>query len=829
MLASGTLLNDRYEVIAPLGSGGMGEVYRARDRRLSRDVAIKTLPDSVQSNPKLLSRFEREAKTLAALSHPNILSIHDFATDQGISYSVTELLKGETLRTRLHRSPLSQKEELEIAIAVSEGLSAAHDAGIIHRDLKPENIFITSDNHVKILDFGLARHESKVAEQDVSSAPTATRQTAPNVVMGTIPYMSPEQVRGNPLDTRTDIFSFGCVLYEMISGHSPFVRETSAETMTAILKENPPALSNEVPLELQRVTSHCLEKKPENRFQSARDMTFALKSIAIDSKPTANMPVQKSRTSLRSLAIAFVILILAVSGWFLKERFQTPKLREKSVAVLPFRNLSENKEDEYFSDGMTEDVITQLSKIADLKVISRTSVMPYKNTNKGLRQIAQELGVAVVLEGSVRRSKDRIRIVSQLIDASSDEHIWADTFDRDLKDIFEIQSDVAQQIAVALKAKLSPSEKQRIEKQPTQNLAAYDYYLKGRESINRINKEANQKAIELFQNAIQLDPNFALAYAGLADAYSLQILYDTPDSILDTSIAISNKAISLDPNLADGYVALGYAYHFKGWHRKALEAERKAIELNPNNARAAGVLGKILWLVGRLDESLYWVKKYHQLDPTSKVAYRYVGDVYRLLTDFPEAKKWYKNCLALDPMYGECNSLLMYTYELEGNKQEIETHKQTLLSFNPKPALVLQSLRNAELYLGNYQKAAEYSNSLPQEVLDYKDGYVFWKTGNPARAEKVFDAAMKYLQGRINNGSEDRYDFIPIAVIETVRGNKTEAYKWLHRAIDAGFTEYRWLVVEPSLENLRGDAEFQQIIELLKTRVDEMRKRALSS
>ena len=830
VLAAGTLLSNRYEIVAPIGAGGMGEVFHARDRRLSRNVAIKVLPESVHLNPQLLARFEREAKALAALSHPNILSIHDFATDQGISYAVMELLKGETLRTRMHGSLLSGKEALGIAIAIAEGLSAAHTAGIVHRDLKPENIFLTSDDRVKILDFGLARLESKVADQEARSAPTATHHTEPGVVMGTVPYMSPEQVRGDPVDTRTDIFSFGSILYEMISGHRAFLRETSAETMTAILKEDPPSLPQDVTPELQRIISHCMEKKPENRFQSARDLTFALKSITVDSKSITTRLAQKPRVFFsRILAVAFTIVILVAGVWILRERFQPAKSRSKSIAVLPFANLSDNREDEYFSDGVTEDVIAQLAKIADLKVISRTSVMPYKNTKKGLRQIAKELDVEVILEGSVRRSQGRIRIVGQLIDASTDEHIWADTFDRELKDIFEVQSDVAQQIATALKARLSDAEKRQIEKKPTRNLAAYDYYLKGRESSNRLAKESNDNAIVLFKKAVDLDPNFALAYASLADAYSQKVFYGTPESIWDTSIEIGKKAISLDPTLAEGYQALGYVYQFKGWLHQALEMQQKAVELNPNYARAAGLLGRVLWTVGRLDESLHWVKKYHQLDPTSAVSYRYVADVYTMLENFPEAKRWYEQCLAVDPEYLECIANSMNPYLFEGNKQAVEAIEQKLLSVAPNFIGVLETIRQVELFVGNYEKALEYSKKLQKAQEDWlvaEDGYIFMKNGNQAEANKIFSAALKYAEGRIADKSEIWADFMTIGEIHAVQGNKPEAYKWLQRAIDAGFIQYRVLLISPLWESLRGDQQFQQMLTHLKARVEEMRKRA---
>ena len=820
VITIGQILAGRFKILAALGAGGMGEVYRAHDQRLSREVAVKILPDRVCSDEKALSRFEKEAKALAALSHPNILSIFDSGTDQDVYYAITELLHGETLRQALNGSSLPWKRAVEIAIPIADGLSAAHSAGIIHRDLKPENVFVTSEHRIKILDFGLARRESHVAAEEVTNAPTASHQTAPNVIVGTVPYMSPEQIRGDTVDARTDIFSFGCLLYEMISGHRPFQGETSPEIMTAILKNDPPPLTN-IPPELQQIISHCLEKKPDNRFQSARDLEFALKTILTTSSAPAHPNVQP-RFQLSKIGIVVAIILIGLAAWFFRFRNASRPVLQKSIAVLPFANLSGNQEEEYFSDGMTEDVITQLSKIADLKVISRTSVMPYKNTNKSLREIAKELDVSVILEGSVRRSGNRLRIVGQLIDASTDEHIWADTYDRELKDVFEIQSDVAHHIADALKTKLSPAEKQRIEKKPTENLAAYDLYLKARGYWNRVRKNDNEQAIALFKQTIDLDPQFALAYAGLADAYSASLVSGSTLSILDTSIETSQKAIALDPNLAEGYEALGYAYQFKGWYRKAIEMEKKALDLNPNYARAAGVLGKVLWQMGRLNESLFWVKKYQQLDPVSYLPARYVGDVNRMLGNVAEAQKWYQHCLALDPNARECYVQLTLTASLYGSYEEIKPLEEKLLAISPDEPQTIYVLRNAESFFGHYDKAEQYRTRLPDEWKDALDGYLLWKQGKTAEAEKISSELERLYLERKSQGDEAANPFI--GGIYAIQGDKSTAYRYLHEAVERGFVEYRILEKNPVYENLRNDAEFQQIIADLKGKVDEMRK-----
>ncbi len=578
----------------------MGEVYRARDPRLSRDVAIKVLPASFSNDPDRLRRFELEARAAGVLNHPNIIAVYDVGSHEGAPYVVSELLEGETLREVLADGRLPPRQAIDFALQMAQGLAAAHDKGIVHRDLKPENLFITKDGRVKILDFGLAKLTRPETEAGpLTEAPTATAGTEPGVVMGTLDYMAPEQVRGKPADVRSDIFSFGAILYEMLSGRRAFRRDSAADTMSAILKEDPPDISpakRDISPALERIIRHCLEKKPEQRFHSAHDLAFDLSAAASESGLTrprlpARTPLLWAGAALIALVAVLAVLLLRTRGnQGLRPGAAAPD--RKSIAVLPFQNLSPDPENAFFADGMTEDILTQLAKIRDLKVISRTSVMRYKGTQKPLREIAAELSVATVLEGSVRRAGDRVRIVGQLVDARTDQHLWAETYDREIKDVFAIQSEVAQQIAAALKATLSPAEKKRIEQSPTQDLAAYDLYLKGRELYNRYRKTDNEAAIELFQKALELDPAFALGYAGLGDAYAQRALrFGFPQSWLDTSLEVSRKAIALNPELAEGYKALGLAYQAKGKYRESLDATRRAAEINPNYAAAVGNVG----------------------------------------------------------------------------------------------------------------------------------------------------------------------------------------------------------------------------------------------
>ncbi len=523
MLSGGTKLGP-YQITGPLGSGGMGEVYRALDTRLDRDVAIKVLPEAVATDSKVLARFEREAKAVAALSHPNILAIHDIGEDRGIRFAVTELLDGETLRARLLRERLAWRKAVEIAIAMADGLSAAHTKGIVHRDLKPENVFLTSAGLVKILDFGLARADA-TASTGSTSAPTAAAslQTEAGSVLGTVGYMSPEQVSGEPSDARSDIFSFGCVLYEMLSGRRAFGGESRGQTLAAILRDQPPEIARsgvELPAGLDRTVARCLEKSPDERFQTARDLAFALKEASggpVSMLPSASNSPWLPAAHSRRVWLAALVTAVAIAGLLvlnpggLRDRlFPLPTDKVQSLAVLPLANLSGDSKQDYFADGMTEELITNLSKIPNLRVTSRTSVMGLKSTTKKIPEVARDLGVAFVVEGSVVRDGSKVRVTAQLIDGASDKHLWADSFQRDVKDVLALQSEVAQTIARAVGARLTPQGQARLANAMRPVLpAAYDAYVRGRHEWNKRKIPNLREAIKIFQESIDADPTYA--------------------------------------------------------------------------------------------------------------------------------------------------------------------------------------------------------------------------------------------------------------------------------------------------------------------------------
>ncbi|HJZ12181.1 MAG TPA: protein kinase, partial [Acidobacteriota bacterium] len=624
-LDKGTQLS-RYRIIAPLGKGGMGEVYRAKDTQLDREVALKVLPHHLADNADSLRRFQREAKSLAALSHPNILTIFDGGTDQGVSFVVTELLEGETLRGRIANSAMPWQKALEVAVPVAEGLAAAHSKGVIHRDLKPENIFLTSDNRVKILDFGLARWQEPAPAANTTESPTvSSSETGTGVVIGTVPYMSPEQVRGEKLDARSDIFSFGSVLYEMLTGNRPFSRNSGAETVAAILKEDPPKLTESgkhAPIELERVIARCLEKNPEQRVQSARDLAADLRHILSSfeiSKPSLQTTQGEARGRLHpAIWIGMVLLFLTagISIYFLTRGGKAIN----SVAVLPFTNVSGDTKIEYLTDGITESIISRISQLPSLKVISRNSVFHYKGRAIDPQKVRDELNVEAVVMGRVLHQGDSLSISVELIDTHDNAQLWGEQYNRKLADIFTVEEGISKEIAQNLRLKLTGQEEKKLEKNYTESTEAYQLYLKGRYFWNSGTPDAFKKGIEQFRQAIEKDPGYAAAYAGLAYCYiDLGTLsYVSPEETMPQGKAAALKALQLDDSLPEAHAALGFAKWI--WDRDRTGAEKelkRAIELDPQSSIAHYYYSFFLWTIGRFDEMLAESTRARDLDPLS--------------------------------------------------------------------------------------------------------------------------------------------------------------------------------------------------------------------
>ena len=828
----------------------MGEVYRARDERLKREVAIKVLPASFSGDASRLRRFEQEARAAGLLNHPNVTAVFDVGEHDGLPYVVQELLEGETLRAALAGGPLPVRKAIDYSLQVALGLAAAHEKGIVHRDLKPENVFVTRDGRVKILDFGLAKLRSpETGSGSLTEAPTQTRGTEDGVVLGTVGYMSPEQIRGGPADQRSDIFAFGAILYEMLTGGRAFRRDTSAETMTAILREERPPLSasgSPVPADLVRILDHCLEKSPQERFQSARDIAFALDAVPGKpaGAPAAPVPSRSRRGLAWGAAAAAVLVVGGGALLWQRTRKETPRRLaaaasdRRSIAVLPFQNFSPDPKNAFFADGIMEDILAQLAKIKDLKVISRTSVMRYKGSQKPVKEIAAELGVAAVLEGSVRREGDRVRIVGQLVDASTDEHLWAETYDRQLEDVFAIQSEVAQRIAASLRAALSPEEKKRIEERPTRSLAAYDEYLRAREYYNRYRKEDNETAIEHFRKALELDAGFALAYAGLGDAYAQRAMrFSFPESELDSSLEASRKAIELSPGLPEGYKALALAYQAKGAYRESLEANRKTLEYAPNHQPAMNNLAASLWFLGQLDESLRWSERAFALAPTSAVGAVVAGTAHAILNDNASAEALLRRALELQPDFAQAHAQLIRFYLRNGRSREaLERARAALQIASPDPTLLVTG--ETELLVGDPRRARELFEQflpstrgfrlarLPSAGVETYLAYLDLRAGRRREAEAFLAESVETDRRQLEAGKEDWTVRFDMACVHALRSEKDEAFRWLDRAVEAGWRGWPLGTRIPLLDSLRGDERLGRIEARLAALISEMRRGA---
>ncbi len=638
-LSAGTHLGP-YEVLSLLGIGGMGEVYRGRDPRIGREVAIKVLPESFSKDADRLRRFEKEARSAGVLNHPNVLVVYDVGEHGGSPYIVSELLEGETLRERQGQGPLPGPEAIAYGVQIANGLAAAHEKGVVHRDLKPENLFLTRDGRVKILDFGLAKlTQPEMAAAEAAEAATLSAVTESGVTLGTVGYMSPEQVRGLPADARSDIFSLGAVLYEMATGKRAFRGISPAETMSMILKEQPPAVGDanpDAPPGLDRVVRRCLEKEPARRFHSANDVAFALE----DASTETAAPRAFRRPALRRAPfVASAVVALLAIGLLLWWRPPRPtagggEARFSSLAVLPLQNLSHDPEQEYFSDGMTEALISRLAQVGALRVISRTSAMLYKGTKKPLRQIARELNVDGIIEGSVMRSGERVRVTAQLIDARKDEHLWAKDYERDLRDVLGLQAEVAQAIAQEVHAKLNPGEEARLARSRRVVPEAQEAYLKGRYYLGDALAEGHVSlafarmfydfdwpgAEREFRRAIDLNTNLAEAHDGLA-------LYFTANERHDEAIAEIERAKRLDPLSPIILGDASWVYYGARRYDRALQLAREWVELNPGSPWAHTYLGLALQKTGKIGEAIRELERAAGMDRSVTIL-EWLGGAY---------------------------------------------------------------------------------------------------------------------------------------------------------------------------------------------------------
>jgi serine/threonine protein kinase len=640
-IAPGTRLA-QYEIVAPLGSGGMGEVYRARDLRLERDVAVKVMAAHIASDPEMRQRFETEARAIAALSHPSILSIYELAVVDGVPIAVMELLDGQTLRERMKSGAIAWREAAALVAPIADGLAAAHSRGIVHRDLKPENVFITSDGTVKILDFGLALQRLSVVEVS-GDGPTVGRTTH-GLVLGTFGYMSPEQVLGQRVDGRSDIFSAGCILYEMLSGRPLFSGSTPQEIVAGLLHDSLPELSAFDPFappELRAIVTRCISRDPRHRFESARDLGMALRALLTGS----------------------------ASGSAAKR----PKPRGKSLAVLPFVNSGTDPRLEYLIDGITESIINSLSQLAGLRVVPRSLVFRYKGLQSDPATVGLALNARTILTGRVRQHDDVLNIQVELVDTIGESQLWGEQFRQHTTDLVTVQEEIAWQISEALRLRLTGAQKKKLRKRYTAVPEAHQEYLRGRFHWNQWTPDAFRLALEHFERAVHHDPAYAVAYAGLGDALGALAYYGfiSPQEGFPRARAAAERAIALDPDLADAHVTLGLVRLFYDWNWPEAERElKKALRLNPRLYLAHSMYALYLGTCGRHDEALTEAIAGRDLEPLSIFAS--MGVCWSLLSagDFERGRQEAQRMRELMPELHDAVHVLVHLHEFRAEYEE---------------------------------------------------------------------------------------------------------------------------------------------------------------
>ena len=827
----------RYEIRSLIGAGGMGEVYLAHDTSLNRKVALKVLPAEVATNQDRMRRFKQEATSAASLNHPNIAHIYEIGEAEGLNYIAMEYVEGTTLRTKIHHEHEELPKLLRVLQHVAEGLAKAHDSGIVHRDLKPDNIMITSDGHAKVLDFGLA----KLVESQTSTGseePTILQHSTPGLILGTMGYMSPEQAQGKTreIDHRSDIFSFGCILFEAITGQKAFAGKDQIEVLNKIIREPAPplaAFNPNAPADLQRIVRRCLAKDPDERYQTIKDVAIELKEVRREmqdaasdattppvvsgssegrtvwqsettrvqsaSPATAEPPSlpatrassaefiisglrQHKTATLIGAAVILIVAVTAIVGIRSYLHARNTEVAIESIAVIPFENQNKDAGSEWISDGLTESIINNLTQLPNLRVIARSSVFRYKGRENEPLAVGKELGVRAVLTGRLMQRGETMLISAELVDVRDNKQLWGEQYEKQLADMLSVQREIAREITNNLRPTLSGMEQLRADKQYTVNAEAYQLYLKGRFYWNKRTPADLQKAIPFFEQAIEKDPNYAMAYSGLADSYALLTAYtnEPPRRLMPKAKEAALKALALDDKLAAAHASLGqitayYDYDFATAERQY----RRAIELNPNYATAHQWLAEHLAAMKRVDEAEVEIRRALELDPLSVIMNRIYADILMDARKYDEAIQQYHRTLDLDPNFPTARYFLGRAYEAKGMyDQAVE----------------------------EYSKSVLMGRGSPEEVQKMKDAYA--KSGWKAYVQMNLDRLVDQSQRTP----------VPPFVIATMYarlGRKEEAIAWLEKGYEE--RDFRMTLISVSFEfdTMRSDPRFKELVRRL--------------
>jgi serine/threonine-protein kinase len=764
-LSGQTILH--YRIIEKIGAGGMGDVYRATDTKLGRDVALKVLPAEMACDSDRLARFQREARSLAALDHPHIVTIYSVEEADGVHFLTMELVSGKSLDREIPRAGLSVTRTVEIANELADALSAAHEKGIVHRDLKPANVMVAESGRIKVLDFGLAKDVS--AEKANEATLTSAGSTGVGVVMGTPAYMSPEQAEGKTADARSDIFSFGSVLYEMLSGRRAFSGSAAAAVIGAIVHKDPEPLN--APPGLDAIVRKCLAKSPDGRFQTATDLRRALGEAS-----TRGISRISRRTIAWVIAGTLLVIGLIAAGFYLS----APKTgRIDSIAVLPLEIRSNGPDAEYISDGITESVNNSLAQLPDLKVIPRSVALHYKGKAMDVQKIGEELGVQAVLTGHLSLRGDNLTVGVELDDVRNGKQLWGEQYNRKLADLLSVPSDIANEVSQRLRSQLSLEDKRKLTRGSTENAEAYQLYLKGKYYTNLFTKDGFSKGLDYFNQAIAIDPNYGLAYTGLAYNYiNQEDWYIRPNEAGPRAREAAMRALAINDSDADAHVALAIATQWYEWDWAAVEREfKRAIELNPNNSEAHSYYSWLLAPMGRKDEAVAEAKRAVQADPFSPLANFIVGSVSVFTRQWDAAIEQLLNSKELAPTFWFNPCFLGRAYEQVGKMPE------AIAEF--KRALELDN-DNTEIWSGL--------------------GHAYAAAGNKAEAQKVLDR-LKELSA---HSYVSPYSF---AVICAGLGERDQAFAWLERALnERSYFMAVYLPTDARLDNLRSDPRFSALL-----------------